>query len=409
MEVFEGNLKFYHTLTCFTGLWPSDRSILRNIQRFVVLLMTITCILTQMMTARNEKMALDNIIVLLSFACTLLLYFGRYFCTLLTFPLMRFLYEHMQKDYDEVKNNPVELELLMEDSITAKRIIQVYFCMVCTGGLCLLATLGVSSLLNSDMQLHFLNLLGYFYKEKSLQSCISCWHIIFTTVYRLKTAVETAVFSGTIKELDIRSAMEMHCRAISCVHKYVQDLFMIILVLVAVTVVGFGVNLYRFYMNVTDFTDKDALMLSIHFVVTYMTFIYGNNSSGQIMLNASADLHNDTYSTLWYLLPPRMQKMVLFTMLRSQTAIEINCAGLYVGSHEGITVVTDTICIITYTLFKMIALSWTQHVFFLFLFASDDELLILVLHSSLFDVVTLLFFSPHRKAGNRRTPEFYRR
>ncbi|XP_076656448.1 uncharacterized protein LOC143361071 [Halictus rubicundus] len=133
---------------------------------------------------------------------------------------------------------------------------------------------------------------------------------------------------------------------------------MTILCMVPLSIVGGGVNLYRFHMNVTNYTDKDALMLSIHFVIAYLTFCFGDNYSGQVMLNASADYYDATYDTLWYLLPPKMQKMVLFTIMKCQLFLELNCGGLYLVSNEGSARVTDTICIITYTLFKMIVLSW---------------------------------------------------
>ncbi|XP_076651311.1 uncharacterized protein LOC143358222 isoform X2 [Halictus rubicundus] len=330
MEVFEGNLKFYHTLTCLTGLWPYDKSILTNIQRFVVVVMTFTCIMTQ----------------------------------------MKFVYESMEKDYAAVKNNPVEMEMLMEDSILAKRIVQAYFSMVCTGGLCLVATLGVSTLVDSDIQLHFLNLLGFFYTERNLQSAIACWHIILTTSYglltltvteggitvfatyisgllkiasyRLKNAINTAACSDTIKEIDIRSAMDMHRRAILYTKRYLADLTVFALFLTILVIVAFGVNIYRFFISITEFSDRDAVLLSVHFVVAYTTFICGNNYTGQILMDTSAELYNDTYNSLWYRIPPKMQKMVLFTMMKTQAAIEFNLAGLFTPCYEGLTMMMSS-------------------------------------------------------------------
>ncbi|XP_076288395.1 uncharacterized protein LOC143212941 [Lasioglossum baleicum] len=358
MEVFEGNLKLYHTLTCYTGLWPYDKSILTSIQRFVFVVMSFTCIVNQMSTVRYKKLSLEDIIVLISFGCTLLLYFSRYSTSLMTFPLMKFVFDSMQKDYTVMKNNPVEVQMLMEDSIVAKRIVQSYFSMMCTGGLCLVATLGVSTLVDSDVQLHYLNLLGFFYTERSLLSAISCWHIVLTTTYRLRNAINAVAHSDTINEIDIRAAMDVHCRAMLLVTSskyYIRTIdnywrafhigfflhvpFDIVHSLsdeaILKITVSYAVNIYRFFISITEFSDKDAVLLSIHFVVTYTTFICGNNYSGQILLDTSAALFHDTYNSLWYRIPPKMQKMVLFTMMKTQVAVELNCAGLFTPCYEG--------------------------------------------------------------------------
>ncbi|XP_078036572.1 uncharacterized protein LOC144469797 isoform X2 [Augochlora pura] len=365
MEVFDGNYKFYQTLMCFTGLWPYDKSFLTNVQRFVVLVMTFTCIASQICITTSVKLSLNEVVVMISFGSTLFLYLLRYSTSVVFFPVMKFVLDNMQRDFSELRD-PIELEMFLEDSIVAKRIVQAYFVMVCTGGVCLLGTLGVSTFVDSDMQLHFLNLLGFFYKERSQRSVFTCWHIIFTTLcglltmtctegsvtvfasyisgllkiatYRMQNAVNTVANSHTLKIIDIRSAMEMHRRAIL----YTTDIMLPCLVLILVAVVAYGVNLYGFFISITESSDRDAVMLSIHFVMAYTTFICGNNYSGQLVLDSSSKLFRETYNSLWYRIPTKMQKLVLFSMMRSQTDVAFNLAGLFTPCYEGFTMMMSS-------------------------------------------------------------------
>ncbi|XP_076378796.1 odorant receptor Or2-like isoform X3 [Megalopta genalis] len=365
MEVFDGNYKFYHTLMCLTGLWPYDKSILTYIQRFVVLVMTFTCIASQICILTSVKVSLNEIIVMISFGSTLFLYFLRYSTSVVLFPVMTFVFDNMQRDFSQLKD-PVELKILLEDSIVAKRIVQAYFAMVCTGGLCLVGSLGISTFVDSDIQLHFLNLLGFFYKERSQQSAFTCWHITLTTVYglltltctegsvtvfasyisgmlkiasyRMQNAVNTVANSRTTKTIDIRSAMEMHRRAIL----YTKDIMLLCLLLTLVVIVAFGVNLYGFFISITESNDRDAMMLSVHFVMAYTTFICGNNYSGQLVLDSSGELFRETYNSLWYRIPAKMQKLVLFSLMRSRSDVAFNLAGLFTPCYEGFTMMMSS-------------------------------------------------------------------
>ncbi|XP_078036838.1 uncharacterized protein LOC144469958 [Augochlora pura] len=369
MEVFDGNYKFYYTLTCFTGLWPYDKSILTYIQRFVYLVMTFSCIASQIFITTNVKLSLNDIVVMTSFGLTLLLYFLRYSFSVLSFSQMKFMYDTMKTNFSEVKD-PVEQEILLEDSIIAKHIVQLYFVMMCTGGVSLIGTLGISTVIDSDIQLHFLNLLGFFYKERSQQSAFTCWHITLTTIYgllvltctegsfavfstymsgmlkiasyRMQNAVNTVATSDTMKQIDIRSAIEMHRRAIHYTQKYSNDIMLTYFLLISVAIVAFGVNLYGFFINVTESSDKDALMLSVHFVMAYTAFIWGNNYSAQVLMDSSHKLFHETYNSLWYRMPPKMQKLVLFSMMRSQSEAVINLAGLFIPCYEGFTMMMSS-------------------------------------------------------------------
>ncbi|XP_078051781.1 uncharacterized protein LOC144477933 [Augochlora pura] len=195
-------------------------------------------------------MSLKEIIAMLSFAAQLLLYFIRYFTSVLTFPTARFVLDNMQSDY-RMLDDPVEVEMLLKDSIVAKRIIMVYVALTCTGSLCLIATLGLSTFLPSDIQIHFLYLWGYFYDEKSALTNLACLYVILSTMnglltltcsegsitvfathlsgileitsYRMQKAINKVATSDTFSKIDIQPAVEMHLRAIRLVSSLISN------------------------------------------------------------------------------------------------------------------------------------------------------------------------------------------
>ncbi|XP_078051851.1 uncharacterized protein LOC144478000 [Augochlora pura] len=162
--------------------------------------------------------------------------------------------------------------------------------------------------------------------------------------YRMQKAVNTVANTDSIsvKMMDIQSAVDMHRRAIHCAKRYTEGLTMTCLILTIAVIISFGVNVYRFFISITESNDRDAVLLSIHFVMAYSTFICGNNYSGQLILNSSNKLFQETYNSLWYRIPARMQKLVLFSMLRSQSEVAFNFSGLFTPCYEGFTMMMSS-------------------------------------------------------------------
>ncbi|XP_078051763.1 uncharacterized protein LOC144477907, partial [Augochlora pura] len=153
----------------------------------------------------------------------------------------KFVLDNMQSDY-RMLDDPVEVEMLLKDSIVAKRILMVYIAMTCTGSLCVIGTLGLSTFLPSDIQIRFLYLLGFFYDEKSSRTNLVCLQVILSTMhglltmictegtitvfathlsgilevtsYRMQKAINKVATSDTFSKIDIQPAVEMHLRAI---------------------------------------------------------------------------------------------------------------------------------------------------------------------------------------------------
>ncbi|XP_078051977.1 uncharacterized protein LOC144478133, partial [Augochlora pura] len=160
----------------------------------------------------------------------------------------------------------IEVELLMKESVTAKYILRSYFVLACAGTTCLFVSLGLTTFFQTNIQLRFLRLLGFFYNNKSAQSDLSCWSIIFAVAYgllsvsctegnitvdatylsgllevasyRIRNAVDKVANSDTKDVIDLRPAVEMHLRAIKHAKKYTDDVMKTSLVIMIVVVVA---------------------------------------------------------------------------------------------------------------------------------------------------------------------------
>ncbi|XP_076285171.1 uncharacterized protein LOC143211400 isoform X2 [Lasioglossum baleicum] len=86
----------------------------------------------------------------------------------------------------------------------------------------------------------------------------------------------------------------------------------------------------------------DEVAITLFFVSAYVSFICGNNYSGQMMLDSSLNFYQEICNTLWYRIPPKMQKMVLLALVRTQVAVELNLAGLFVPCYEGLTMMMSS-------------------------------------------------------------------
>ncbi|XP_076378365.1 uncharacterized protein LOC117221066 isoform X2 [Megalopta genalis] len=340
MNAFRENYKTYYSLMNAAGLWPHDRTVLAWIRRVAFGLLAASLVVNQIMTLRNLEPTLYDFTVLISYCTPILMYNIRYVSSILTFPTIKYVLNSLEHDYVTLKD-PMELKILMRHSLLAKRIVQMYVALTCSGLLFIIATLGVPTIQRSDRQLRSLYVTGYFFNERSIHSNLTCLHIILGSIhgltsfictegtltvfstyvsglldvasYRMQNAVGDAASSNETDVLKIRPAVEMHRRAIVSI-----------------------------FIAITELGDADDIMFSMQLFVAQLAYICGNNLSGQLVLDRSAKIINDIYNSPWYRLSPKLQKMILFTLMKSQTLLKFNFVGLFTPCFEGFSTMMST-------------------------------------------------------------------
>ncbi|XP_076378367.1 uncharacterized protein LOC117221066 isoform X4 [Megalopta genalis] len=323
MNAFRENYKTYYSLMNAAGLWPHDRTVLAWIRRVAFGLLAASLVVNQIMTLRNLEPTLYDFTVLISYCTPILMYNIRYVSSILTFPTIKYVLNSLEHDYVTLKD-PMELKILMRHSLLAKRIVQMYVALTCSGLLFIIATLGVPTIQRSDRQLRSLYVTGYFFNERSIHSNLTCLHIILGSIhgltsfictegtltvfstyvsglldvasYRMQNAVGDAASSNETDVLKIRPAVEMHRRAIVQLTTYADGVMLPSFAMMILMVISFGVNTYRIFIAITELGDADDIMFSMQLFVAQLAYICGNNLSGQLVLDRSAKIINDMNS-----------------------------------------------------------------------------------------------------------------
>nr|XP_033327583.1 uncharacterized protein LOC117221066 [Megalopta genalis] len=285
------------------------------------------------MTLRNLEPTLYDFTVLISYCTPILMYNIRYVSSILTFPTIKYVLNSLEHDYVTLKD-PMELKILMRHSLLAKRIVQMYIALTCSGLLFIIATLGVPTIQRSDRQLRSLYVTGYFFNERSIHSNLTCLHIILGSIHGLTSFICTegtlTVFSTYVSGLlDVARQLTTYADGVM-----LPSFAMMILM-----VISFGVNTYRIFIAITELGDADDIMFSMQLFVAQLAYICGNNLSGQLVLDRSAKIINDIYNSPWYRLSPKLQKMILFILMKSQTLLKFNFVGLFTPCFEGFSTI----------------------------------------------------------------------
>ncbi|XP_076378875.1 uncharacterized protein LOC143259621 isoform X3 [Megalopta genalis] len=163
---------------------------------------------------------------------------------------------------------------------------------------------------------------------------------LFTTgnhICRIREAVNDASKLITANHVAIGPAMDMHQRAYKLANCISNDMVVSYLLAILVVIVSFAVNLYRAFLLILDTPHFDDTCMAITIVVTHMLVVFLNNYSGQQLANVSVKVYNETYNSLWYSIPPKSQKLLLFVLMRSTPELRYNIGGLFIPCYQGFT------------------------------------------------------------------------
>ncbi|XP_078049131.1 uncharacterized protein LOC144476282 isoform X2 [Augochlora pura] len=371
MDAFQKTYSTYYIVLCITGLLPNDQSLKTKVHRLSFCLLTLFCIGMQVSTLRMVEISQRNILQMLSFTFPMLLFFLRYVGFIITFPVIRSIFEGIERDYVGMKD-PMEMDIITKQVVEAKRVIMILLVLSFGGILMSVSLLLIPTLLQSQLQIRYLNMFGFFYSEVNRNSSlityqflIVIWMGLFTvtctesslaviasylcglleiTSYRIRTAVDEMANSVTVTSniINIQSAMDSHQRASEINANITKDFAIPYLVAIVTVIVSFAVNTYRLFLALEDLSDVENILLCLQIVMVHLFIIYLNNYNGQKLITSSIGLFNDIYDSLWYYIPPKSQKILLFVLMRSSYALQISCAGLFIASHQGFAMMMST-------------------------------------------------------------------
>ncbi|XP_076378898.1 uncharacterized protein LOC117225605 isoform X4 [Megalopta genalis] len=303
MEGFRKNYAVYYSVLFITGLWPFDQSLRSKILRTVFSVVILYCIGIQISTLRLVDMSVYNIVMVLSYGCPMLLYFLRYMGFVVNFPIIKCVFENIENDLATLKN-PTEIELFSRQTLDARRVISVLIALMCAGITMIVVTLLIPTILESKLQIYFLNFFGFMYKERSQETNYVCVQIVFVSTIGLLSLACT----------------EASLAVFSC---YLCGLF--------------EIASYRIRIAVNEMAKSASV----------------TQSTNLIDIRSAVETHQRAieYDLYWYCIPPKSQKMLLFVLMRSANGAQFNLAGLFIPCYQGFTTVINYIDIPPTTVF----------------------------------------------------------
>ncbi|KAL0126427.1 hypothetical protein PUN28_005058 [Cardiocondyla obscurior] len=118
--------------------------------------------------------------------------------------------------------------------------------------------------------------------------------------------------------------------------------------IVLISVISLSCNLFRLLYALTTLNEISEIIMSIGMVTANFMLIFVPNVIGQTLIDHCAEMFNAAYSTMWYLAPLSIQKLLLFVMQNSLKTHTLTIAGIYVSSLEGFsTLITTAISYLT--------------------------------------------------------------
>ncbi|XP_076228040.1 uncharacterized protein LOC116434616 isoform X1 [Nomia melanderi] len=364
MDMFRKNYRAYYSVMYITGLWPYDNSIVTKIKRVGFCVLTLSSIVIQASTIRTVETTLENVLVLLSFLLPTLLFFLRYVGYITNFPVLKVGFENIQNDCMRLKD-PIEADLLMKEIAQSRRVIRILVVLTCMAVLLINAMLLLPTVLQSKLQIRYLKILGIFFNHRGRKVDFVCCNVALVTSvgvlslscteaipavfgcyisglfqiasYRLENAINRSTKSDRPIEIDVRSTVEIHQRALEMNKQIETSIAIPYLVAIIAVIISFAINLYRVYVVLQNKHEIDNVVISLLIFLVHLMIMLLNNYSGQRMINNSVDFFHNSYDTLWYCMPLRSQKLLLFIMMRSISEVKLNLAGLFTPCYEGFT------------------------------------------------------------------------
>ncbi|XP_076226781.1 uncharacterized protein LOC116432838 [Nomia melanderi] len=378
MYVIEREYKAYCVLLRIIGLWPFDHSLTTKIHRTLFTIVPLGCIATQVSLIPSD-VTFKNLLLTMSVSFPMLIFSFRYVGIIYTFPIIRFMYENLQSDYETLQN-PVELGILSKHAEISRRVFFVLLCACCTallyGHIMLTMPVMLDLLLPlNETRPRMLHSFGFFVKDGDYINLISLYLIfaymtgVMTVLctestffliahyfcglfqianYRIKGLVDEAASTyqdateSTLIRMRMRQAVDMHTKAIEFVKIFGQNVGVPYLLAVAVVTVSMSINLYRSILAVLEMDEMKDMTISIICGMVHLMSVFMDNYIGQQISDKSMEMYYDLYETMWYHSPPRMRKVILLIMQRCSKECTIDFCGLFIPSYKGFATIMSS-------------------------------------------------------------------
>ncbi|XP_039311572.1 uncharacterized protein LOC120359132 [Solenopsis invicta] len=154
--------------------------------------------------------------------------------------------------------------------------------------------------------------------------------------FRIEKAMMTSILQNITQENEILIykgiiyAIDIHRKATELSQYFIKSFEGSFFCIIATVMVSLSCTLVEIASvnNIEEF-----LPFSIIIVTVYVYMVLGNYTAQEVM-DHNKRVFATVYNVQWYIAPLRIQKMLIFLLLRGNKAFNLNLGGLFVGSLE---------------------------------------------------------------------------
>ncbi|XP_011861320.1 PREDICTED: uncharacterized protein LOC105558320 isoform X2 [Vollenhovia emeryi] len=175
--------------------------------------------------------------------------------------------------------------------------------------------------------------------------------------YRIRDAITENAKEGPSFQKDhaiyknVISGVRIQKKAIEFADMIVSDLKGHFFVLLSVGVASLAVNLFQVFIALST-KNINELFTTFTFVAAQFCYLYLGNYAGQIVTDHYSEVFDATYDSYWYITPLRVQRLLLFIMQRTSKNFSFVFGGIFVVSLKGFSSVINAIDSLKWLHFK---------------------------------------------------------
>ncbi|XP_043788199.1 uncharacterized protein LOC122712541 [Apis laboriosa] len=372
MNVFDNQYRTYRIILKIIGLWPYDSSIYVWIQRLSLLTYFLIGIIFQIILLVKSEITLQNCVITLSEIFPVLLFFLRYLHFITLFSYAEILFNIISAEEHQLQDS-IEIQIQTKYLDISSHIIDIFCWMSFTGITAFMIFLLIPITLDIIMPLnesraHF-NVLFLFGDQSAFIKiflilnfmlilsfgllCIMgtefslnifCYYIsrqFHIVSYRIRKIIEDLSMPILSKQIDLKFT-EIH-RIVDIYNHAIEHINFATnngaqyLIAIIVCVLSFSVNLYRLYNAIITMDSRTEISGCALVVIYHLMIAFYNNHYGQLIIDSNLGIFNELYSSTWYCIPLKAQKLLLLMILRTSMGCELRLSGLFTPSYVGFT------------------------------------------------------------------------
>ncbi|XP_070510857.1 uncharacterized protein [Cardiocondyla obscurior] len=167
---------------------------------------------------------------------------------------------------------------------------------------------------------------------------IANWRIEETLHRGMARNIISVAEKNLIMRQGITHAVDIHRKAMEFIEMSKDTFKWMYLITIPVTVLSLSINLYRLSRLISSNEYQDTVTTFL-FVLGHFWYMFFCNYVGQEVIDHSGDIFYKTYNAQWYMVPLKVQKLLLLVMQRSLRHCTITLGGLFIPSLEGFATV----------------------------------------------------------------------